>query len=235
MNCPLSFHVETIFSVSKEKPLTGRTIVSSELEVVNGHHHGLGAVTSKDKGIYWGSSCDRRQERRTLLHTTVQLSCAEGGQSMGPNITPWMSICCLRSSYIPGAIGFCRHRQSSHCPIFKCLFLGSDSPMTTPCDHTNKPDTDASCNSTLSHAWHSVRAVTSTGPFHTFQDECIERLLRAFCLKDHLLSLCITLPFVIPQPEWWLRLGCSVRKTQGSASFWSRYMRGSPHLISLSI
>lgn len=48
-NCPLSFHAETI-SVSKEKTLTGRTIVSSELEAMDGHDHAFspdeGCITS---------------------------------------------------------------------------------------------------------------------------------------------------------------------------------------------
>lgn len=37
--------------MSEEKPLTGRTTVSSELETVKGHDYDLGTVTSKDKEI----------------------------------------------------------------------------------------------------------------------------------------------------------------------------------------
>lgn len=65
-NCPLSFHAEPT-SVSKEKTLTGGTIVSSELEAMNGHDHGLGADTSKDKDIYRGRCCDRSQESGSAL------------------------------------------------------------------------------------------------------------------------------------------------------------------------
>jgi len=68
-NCPSPFHAETIFSVSEEEPLTGRTTVSSELEMGKGHSYGLGAVTSEDKEIQWGSSRCRSQERPALLHT----------------------------------------------------------------------------------------------------------------------------------------------------------------------
>ena len=40
-----------------------------------GHSYGLGAVTSEDKEIQWGSSRCRSQERPALLHTLPQTFC----------------------------------------------------------------------------------------------------------------------------------------------------------------
>lgn len=50
-DCPPSFHAETIFSVSEEEPLTGRTTVSSKLETRKGHNYGLRAVRKKDRDL----------------------------------------------------------------------------------------------------------------------------------------------------------------------------------------
>lgn len=67
--------------------------------------------------------------------------------------------------------------------------------MTIPCDQTQLPSTDTHYNSALPHALHSVRAVTRTGQFHTFQDRLSNRMLRGALQYMYLLSLCIALPF----------------------------------------
>lgn len=105
-------------------------------------------------------------------------------------------ICCLRSSCLPGVVGCCKHRHgSSHCPERDIPARRSSTPMTTPCDQTQLPSTDTRCNSALPHALHSVRAVTRTGPFHTFQDHLSNRTLWGALQYMYLLSLCIALPF----------------------------------------